>query len=169
MSSVILAVSCLAAYWLVKTILAQVYSVSGSDDVLGGLWAVIATIFVCRDSREHSMTAALSRGAATSVSFVLCLAYLLIFPPSVWGMAILIAIGTLVVTLIHRPADAVTTSITTAVIMLVAVLSPHDPWQQPILRFFDTVVGIVVGLAGAWVTILAAGRLGPESGRAGAR
>jgi hypothetical protein len=32
--------------------------------------------------------AALSRMAATSISFVLCLVYLLIFPFHVWGMAV---------------------------------------------------------------------------------
>jgi uncharacterized membrane protein YccC len=157
-SSVILAVSCLVTYWLVTNILTHIYSVSSADDSLGGMWAVIAAIFVFRDSHEQSAAAALSRMAATSVSFVLCLAYLLILPPDVWGMAALIGLGALFVTLIGRSGDAVTTGITTTVVMVVASLSPHDAWQQPILRFFDTVIGIAVGLAAAWISLRAGRR-----------
>jgi uncharacterized membrane protein YccC len=41
----------------------------------------------------------------------------------------------------------VTTGITTTVVMVVAAMSPHDAWQQPLLRVVDTVVGIAVGIA----------------------
>jgi len=47
--------------------------------------------------------------------------------------------------------DAVTAAITTTVVLIVAAISPHDAWQQPILRFADTVVGAAVGLAAAWL------------------
>jgi hypothetical protein len=30
--------------------------------------------------------------------------------------------------------------------MVVAAVSPHDAWEQPILRLFDTSLGIAVGL-----------------------
>ena len=35
--------------------------------------------------------------------------------------------------------------------MVAAALSPHDAWQQPILRLADTIVGVAVGVAAAWV------------------
>ena len=41
--------------------LAQVFSVSRDDDLLGGMWAVVASIFVYRYSYEESAGAALSR------------------------------------------------------------------------------------------------------------
>ena len=44
-----------------------------------------------------------------------------------------------------------TAGITTAVIMVVASLSPHNAWKQPILRFADTVIGVAVGLGAAWI------------------
>jgi uncharacterized membrane protein YccC len=146
-----LAMSCLISYWLITRILAHVYSISRDDDFLGGMWAVVATVFVYRYSHEQSVHAALSRMAATSVSFVLCLVYLLIFPFQPWGMATLIGIGAVVMALIGRPEDTVTTGITTAVVMVVAALSPHNAWRQPILRVVDTAVGVVVGVAAAWV------------------
>jgi uncharacterized membrane protein YccC len=45
-----------------------------------------------------------------------------------------------------RREDIVTTGITTAVVMVVAAMSPQDAWQQPLLRLIDTVVGIAVGI-----------------------
>ena len=35
--------------------------------------------------------------------------------------------------------------------MVAAAVSPHDAWQQPILRLADTVIGVAVGVAAAWV------------------
>src|SRR5271165_1553419 len=100
--SVALALACLISYELITQLLAHVYSVSDADDLLGGMWAVIATIFVYRFSYEASAAAAVSRVAATLLGFALCLAYLLILPFSVWGMAVLIGLGALVMTLVSR-------------------------------------------------------------------
>jgi hypothetical protein len=149
--SCLLAVSCLITYWLAITIVARAHSVSKADDVLGGMWAVIATVFVLRHSYHKSLGAAVSRMAATLVSFVLCLAYLLYLPFHAWALAALIGLSALAVTLIGRPGDAVTAAITTAVVMVVAELSPHDAWQQPILRLADTAIGVAVGAAAAWI------------------
>jgi uncharacterized membrane protein YccC len=139
------------SYWLITNILANTYSVSRDDDLLGGMWAVAATIFVYRYSHAESVHAALSRMAATSVSFALCLVYLLIFPFHIWGMAALIGVGAIVVTTMGRPDDTITTGITIVVVMVVAALSPHAAWRQPILRLFDTAVGVAVGVVAAWV------------------
>ena len=76
----VLAIACLLSYWLVTYLLARLHSVSAADDLLGGLWAVIATVFVCRFSYHQSMAAALSRMSATCVSFAFCLAYLIFLP-----------------------------------------------------------------------------------------
>jgi len=147
----VLAAACLLAYWLVTGLLSQVFFLSRADSLLGGMWAVIATVFVFRASYADSMAAALSRMAATSVSFVLCLIYLALLPFHPWALALLVGVSALVVTLIGRPGDAVTAGITTAVIMVVAAVSPQHAWQQPILRFADTVIGVAVGVAAAWL------------------
>ena len=62
-------------------------------------------------------------------------------------MAALIGVGTVVMMLLGRREDIVTTGITTAVVMVVAGMSPHDAWRQPLLRLLDTVIGIAVGIA----------------------
>ena len=147
--SVGVGISCLVSYWLITYVLSHVHSVSRADDQLGGMWAVIATVFVYRITYRQSVGAALSRTAATVVSFALVLIYLLLFPFHPLGLAALIGIGTFVLMVMDRDDLVVTTGITTAVVMVVAALSPHDAWQQPILRLVDTLVGVAIGVAAA--------------------
>src|SRR5882724_3215460 len=150
--SVVLALSCLAGYWLITAVLGQAHFVSKDDDLLGGMWAVVATIFVYHDIYAQSLNAALLRMAATSISFALCLVYLLIFPFHPLGMAALICIGAVAVALIGQPGAGMTTGITTVVVMVVAGISPHKAWLQPILRLLDTIVGVAVGIAAARIS-----------------
>lgn len=147
----ILSLGSLASYLLVTNVLTHLYFISKSDAVLGGMWAVIATIFVNRTSYRDSVVAVVSRVAATTVSFVICLIYLMFLPFHPWALALLIGVSVLVVVLIHRPQDAVTAAITTTVILVVADVTPKDAWSQPILRLADTVIGVAVGLATAWI------------------
>jgi len=141
---------CAISYWSITHLLARVMSVSHDDDLLGGMWAVVATIFVYRNSRETTLRAAISRLLATSLSFVLCLAYLLLFPFSLVGMVALIGIGAFTMSVINRPDEIITASITTAVVMVVAALSPNPAWKQPIYRMVDTAIGTAVGVGGIW-------------------
>jgi uncharacterized membrane protein YuzA (DUF378 family) len=102
------AIACLIAYELITQLLGHVYSLSHADSLLGGMCAVIATIFVFRLCYEESIVAAVSRMTATLVSFVLCLVYLVFLPFNVWGMAMLIRVGAKTATsrssLTQRPA-----------------------------------------------------------------
>ena len=146
----VLAVACLITYLLVTQLLSRLYFISRDSDLLGGMWAVIATIFVNRASYQQSLAAAVSRTAATLVSFVICLVYLAFLPFHVWALPLLIAVSALAATLIRRPEDAITAAITTTVLLVVATVSPQHAWMQPILRFADTVIGVAVGIAAAW-------------------
>lgn len=146
-----LALACLISYELITQLLARVYSLSAADDLIGGMWAVMATIFVFRLSYEESVAAAVGQMAATLVSFALCLVYLLILPSSAWGLALLIGVGAVVMTLAGRPRDVGTTALSTTVVMVVAALIPHNAWEQPILRLVDTAAGVGVGVAAAWL------------------
>jgi uncharacterized membrane protein YccC len=151
--SVVLAVACLVTWLLTTRVLSAVHSVSPDDDLLGGMWAVLATIFVNRASYRESVSAAVSRTAATLISFVYCLLYLAFLPFHVWALPVLIGISALTATLIGRPGDAITAAITSAVVLVVCAVSPAEAWLQPILRFADTVIGAAVGVAFAWVDL----------------
>lgn len=139
------------SYWLITHLLARVQFVSTADELLGGMWAVIATVFVYRTSYEGSVDAAVSRIAATLLTLSLCLVYLVFFGFHPVGLAILLGLGTLMLTLAGHYDYVVTSGITTAVVMVVAALSPHDAWEQPILRLVDTAVGVGVGFGAAWI------------------
>ena len=146
----VLGISCVISFWLMTHLLRNASFIPKDDSLLGGMWAVAATVFVFRYSYEESVRAALSRMAATSVSFLLCFVYLLILPFHVWGLGAVIAIGAIAVILLGRPDELITASITSAVVMVVAAISPHEAWREPILRVIDTAVGSAVGLAAAW-------------------
>ena len=53
----------------------------------------------------------------------------------------------------QRGADGASAAVTVAVVMIVAAISPHDAWEQPILRAIDTGVGIAVGLAASSIAL----------------
>jgi uncharacterized membrane protein YccC len=66
----------------------------------------------------------------------------------------MVGLSVLVTELIGRPGAEITAAITTTVVLVVAAkLSPHHAWQQPILRLADTAIGVVVGLAAAWLAL----------------
>ena len=154
---VTLSLSCVISYWLITHLLTRSdRRLAGRQSSLGGMWAAIATLFVYRFGYEQSIGAALSRVASTTVSFVLCLAYLLLFPFHLWGLAVLIGIGAVTMSMIGRPDDTITTGITTVVVMVVASISPRQAWMQPVLRMVDTIVGVGVGLVAAWLSLRAA-------------
>ena len=150
-------VACGISYFIITRLLVSLVDLP--SDLLGGMWAVVATIFVFRGKRSASVAAGLDRLLATCVSFALCFIYLLVFPFTPLGMVALICTGTLIVMVMNRDDDIVTTGITTAVVMVVAALSPISAWHQPLLRLVDTVVGISVGLACKWVASYAFSRV----------
>jgi uncharacterized membrane protein YccC len=89
------------------------------------------------------------------------------FSFSPWGMAALIGIGAIILTLLGRSEDIITTGITTAVVMVVAGISPEHAWKQPILRLVDTAVGIGVGIAAAWISLSIVSKSNPDPQRSG--
>ena len=68
-------------------------------------------------------------------------------------MAMLIGIGAVTMPLLRRPDDVITTGITTAVVMVVGAIDPDHAWKEPILRMVDTIVGVAVGMLGAWISL----------------
>jgi uncharacterized membrane protein YccC len=151
--SIAMALACLISYAVMTKFLNV--AVEGHADPVGGMWAAVSTAFVFRDSRQHSLSAGAGRLIATCVSFALCLPYLWFIPANVAGMAILLAVGTLVMVLLDRREDIITTAVTTIVVMVIALQRPEDAWQQPLLRLFDTVVGVAIGVIGKWVASFA--------------
>lgn len=144
-----LASASLVSFELSTNMLAQLRFVSRDNQLLGGMWAVAATIFAFRETFDQSARAALSRIMATSWSFALCLLYLSLFAFHVWGLALVLGTGAVVLSIIGRSGEIITTGITSAVILVVAAISPEEAWRQPIFRLVDTLLGIIVGILAA--------------------
>lgn len=121
-----------------------------SADSVEILWAVISAVYVFRDTRAHSSSAAISRLIATGISVALCSIYLLLFPANALALIILITMSALTMMLLGRRDDIGLTAITTAVVLIVAASTPQIAWLQPILRLMDTTVGIAVGISCKW-------------------
>jgi len=145
-----MAIACAISYAVITQLLAGF--INEANTQLGGMWAVVATVFVFRETRASTLSAGTARFIATCVSFVLCLVYLLIFPVTGPGIAVVIGLGTVAMMMMGRQDDIVTAGITTAVVLVVAERAPEHAWQQPLLRLFDTVVGIGVGVLCKWCT-----------------
>jgi uncharacterized membrane protein YgaE (UPF0421/DUF939 family) len=143
-----MAIACALSYAISTELLGRF--VDEPTTLLGGMWTVVATIFVFRESRESSLNAGVARLIATCVSFALCLIYLAFFRVTAVGMAIVIGLGTIVMMILGRHDDVTTTGITTSVVLVVAAMTPGQALQQPLLRLLDTVVGIAVGVACKW-------------------
>jgi len=158
--SITMALACLLSFWIMTRLLNPM--VAKEDDLLGGMWAAVAAAFVFREARFNSLAAGTSRLLATFVSIFLCLAYLLVAPPSAVGMAILLAIGALIMMLLDRREELITTGITTIVVMVVAMLSPN-PRNQPLLRFVDTLVGVGAGVLCSFVVTVVFARLSSKA------
>ena len=158
-----LAVACLISYLLTTDGLSSVHSLSPEDDLLGGMWAVIATVFVYRETHRENVAAALTRSSATLISFALCLTYLALFPFHPIGLAVVIGLGTFGLMAIGRDGDVITAGITSTVVLVVAAVSPHDVWQQAMLRLGDTAIGIAVGVSASWIALrVTEGRVMPR-------
>jgi uncharacterized membrane protein YgaE (UPF0421/DUF939 family) len=152
------AIACLVTYWIITH--GFVRYLDHADDLLGGMWATVATAFVFRKSGSESFAAGVSRLIATGVSFVLCLAYLSVLPFNAVGMVALLAMGTLVMTLLGRRDGIVTASVTTIVVLVVAAIDPRHAMEQPLLRLVETAVGVANGLCWRFVGSLLVSRIG---------
>src|SRR5258708_24183122 len=78
--SINMGIACVIAYAITTSIL--VPATPRDDDLLGGMWAAVATAFVFRDTRAHSLSAGVARFIATCVSFALCSLYLTVLAPT---------------------------------------------------------------------------------------
>jgi hypothetical protein len=61
------------SYEAAAHILTRIRCISAADDLLGGMWATVPTVFVFRDAYQQGPTNAVLRMTATVISFALCL------------------------------------------------------------------------------------------------
>jgi hypothetical protein len=94
------------------------------------------------------------------VGFILCFIYIALLPVTAAGIGLDIGVGTIVMLMLQRHEDIVTTGITTTVVLVVAAIDPRHALAQPPLRLLDTIVGIGVGMLAKWAASYAVDRVG---------
>ena len=66
-------IACLITYWIITYLLYGF--VDQASNFLGGMWAVVAVIFVFRDTRAHALSAGIARLIATCIVLAVPLAF----------------------------------------------------------------------------------------------
>jgi len=87
-----LAVACLISYWIATYLLSQLFSVTRADDLLGGMWATVATVFVYRTTTDASAAAGVAVGITTTVVMVVAG----VSPDQAWLQPMLRVLDTLI-------------------------------------------------------------------------
>lgn len=161
-----LAVATVVAWYLVTPLGHLLLGAQDADAELAGMWSVVGAAFVFSDSVRVSRHSFASRTIATLISSALCLLYLLVFPVTPWGIAGVVGLGAVVLSAGHLQAETVTTSITTAVVLVVADLDVTGAaWHEPLVRVGATVIGGAVGLTSAWCVARVVPAPAPAAGR----
>jgi uncharacterized membrane protein YccC len=157
--AIVLGIACAITYVVMAVLIGPLVHEAHDTDEIGGMWAVVATVFVFRASETEALRNAWTRLAATTLSLAVCTVYLVLFAVTPVGIGVVIAVGALLALLIGAPQDAALTGITSIVVLVVADLGrPDQRWLEPLLRLFDTAVGIGVGLLFATALALLARR-----------
>jgi len=109
---------------------------------VGGLWAVISGVFVLADKESLTFKSAKMRIKASFIGCFVAGVYLYLFPFTVVGFAICIAVGVLCCHLFRIPDHIKTIGITISVVN-------HNigPVANTALRFAESVIGSLTGLA----------------------
>ena len=116
--------------------------------VVGGLWSAISGVFVMADKELLTFKFARLRIRANFIGCLLSGLYLYFFPFTVVGYAICIAVGVLLCHLLRIPDHIRTTSIAISVVMIIsAVVHDIGPVENAALRFAESVIGSLVGVA----------------------
>lgn len=119
----------------------------GDSSIIGGLWSAISGIVVLQATQRDTWSSAWLRILGTFIGAVISAAYLSILPFSPLGMAAAIFITVLICHAARIPDHARLASITVAVIMVVASMSPTlNPLQNAGLRFIESCIGTAMAI-----------------------
>lgn len=121
---------------------------------IGGLWSVISGVFVMADKESLTFKSARMRIRASIIGCLVSGVYLYFFTFAVVGFAICIAIGVFLCHILRIQDHVRTTSITISVVMIVSVVNNDiSPIMNAALRFAESVIGALVAVAVALVSI----------------
>ena len=120
---------------------------------VGGLWAVISGIIVFEITAMDTLQSAKTRIIGTFTGALISGVYLILFPFSIIGYGISIAIGVLICYIFKIQNSIKLTSITISVVLIVSTIENElHPFMNAGLRFAESAIGIGIALFVAYST-----------------
>lgn len=126
----------------------------------GAMLAAIASIVALQADIKTSIKQGWLRVLGTFIGAVIATVYLLIFPFSVGGLIVTVFVLEIVCMALSIPDNGKMATIALIVIMLISQKNPDiPPVVNSSLRFMETAVGAVIGIAMAWLVELVKRRI----------
>jgi uncharacterized membrane protein YgaE (UPF0421/DUF939 family) len=118
---------------------------------VGGLWAAISGIIVGETTAKDTLHSAKIRIIGSLTGAIICAIYLSLFPFSILGFSICIALGVMICFLLKIQHSIKLTAITISVILIVSTVE-HElhPVKNAALRFAESAIGSGLALTVAF-------------------
>lgn len=117
----------------------------------GAMLAVIASIVALQSDVKTSIAQGWLRILGTFIGAAIASIYLLIFPFSITGMIVTVFVLEVICMGLKIPDNGKMATIALIVIMLISQKNPDiPPVVNSALRFLETAVGVIIGIAIAW-------------------
>lgn len=122
--------------------------VEGPGAIIGAVWSAIAGLVVLQTGRSDILRFSALQAVGTFIGALISGAYLLILPPSVWGLAFCTFLTSIACYAMRISDQARLASAAAVVIMGVSILSKvHSPLINAELRFVESLIGLALAVA----------------------
>lgn len=117
--------------------------VEGPGAIIGAVWSAIAGLVVLQTGRADILRFSGLQAVGTFIGAFISGVYLLVLPPSVWGLALCTFLTSVACYAMHISDQARLASAASVVIMGVSILSKaHSPLVNAELRFVESLIGL---------------------------
>lgn len=122
-------------------------AVEGPGAIIGAIWSAIAGLVVLQTGRKEILRFSALQAVGTFLGALISGLYLLVLPPSVWGLALCTFLTAVACYVVRIPDQARLASAAAVVIMGVSILSKRNaPLVNAELRFVESVIGLTLAV-----------------------
>ncbi len=123
-------------------------TVEGPGAIIGAIWSAIAGLVVLQTGRKDILKFSALQAVGTFLGALISGAYLLLLPPSIWGLALCTFLTAVACYVVRIPDQARLASAAAVVIMGVSILSKRNsPIVNAELRFVESVIGLTLAVS----------------------
>ncbi|MGA9851421.1 MAG: FUSC family protein [Gammaproteobacteria bacterium] len=124
------------------------HAVEGPGAIIGAIWSAIAGLVVLQAGRHDILKFSALQAVGTFMGALISGLYLLMLPPSIWGLALCTFLTAVACYAVRIPDQARLASAAAVVIMGISILSKRtSPLENAALRFIESVIGLALAIA----------------------